>query len=124
MGLKDVSLPVCHKSSVLLCDRLADRASSVSSGTRRLLLQSHIFLRCSSCVLKQRGRKRKSHWFGVLEQTYLSHVRLLVPAFRKKPQSTIMTQRITTTRTKMAHWMDSTWRCFKSYPKLLYNDLE
>lgn len=130
MGLKDVSLPVCHKSSVLLCDRLADRASSVSSGTRRLLLQSHIFLRCSSCVLKQRGRKRKSHWFGVLEQTYLSHVRLLVPVkfyglrSRKKPPSTIMTQRITTTRTKMARWMDSTWRCFKSNPKLLYNDLE
>lgn len=33
MGPEDVSLPVCHKSSVLLCDRLADRASSVSSGT-------------------------------------------------------------------------------------------
>lgn len=42
-GMKDVSLPVCHKSSVLLCDRLADRASSGSLGTYRLLLQSHIF---------------------------------------------------------------------------------
>lgn len=52
--MKDVSLPVCHKSSVLLCDRLADRASSVSSGTHRLLLQSHISLRCSSHFLKQR----------------------------------------------------------------------
>lgn len=37
-GMKDVSLPVCHKSSVLLCDRLADRVSSASSGTHRLLL--------------------------------------------------------------------------------------
>lgn len=37
-GMKDVSLPVCHKSSVLLCDRLADRASSLSLGTHRLLL--------------------------------------------------------------------------------------
>lgn len=33
-GMKDVSLPVCHKSSVLLCDRLADRTSLASSGTR------------------------------------------------------------------------------------------
>lgn len=40
--MKDVSLPVCHKSSVLLCDRLADRAGSVSAGTHRLLLYSHI----------------------------------------------------------------------------------
>lgn len=41
--LKDVSLPVCHKSSVLLCDRLADRTSSVSLGTHRLLWYTHIF---------------------------------------------------------------------------------
>lgn len=36
--MKDVSLPVCHKSSVFLCDRLADRTCSASSGTHRRLL--------------------------------------------------------------------------------------
>lgn len=40
--MKDVSLPVCHKGGVLLCDRLADRTSSISSGTSRRLLQSDI----------------------------------------------------------------------------------
>lgn len=101
-GMKDVSLPVCHKSCVLLCDRLADRASSVSWGTRRLLLQSHIFLRCSSYFLKQREGEG-SHWFGVLEQTYSSLIRLLVSAEvyglcrAESPQSTIRTKRITKT---------------------------
>lgn len=56
--MKDVSLPVCHKSSVLLCDRLADRASSVSLGTQATVIESH-FLRSSSHFPRQRERGRE-----------------------------------------------------------------
>lgn len=57
-GMKDVSLPVCHKSSVLLCDRLADRASSVSLGTQATVMESH-FLRSSSHFLRQSEVERE-----------------------------------------------------------------
>lgn len=108
--MKDVSLPVCHKSSVLLCDRLADRAGSVSAGTHRLLLYSHIsffyiyiffFLRCSSHFLRQSegGRKRAATGSMSRKQTRVSLVRLLVSVKvyglcrAESPQSTIMTRR-------------------------------
>lgn len=45
--MKDARLPVCHKSSELLGDGLADHASSVSLGTRRLASQSL----CSSLLV-------------------------------------------------------------------------
>lgn len=83
VGPKDVSLPVCHKSSVLLCDRLADRASSVSSGTPgycytvTLLFFLLLFLRCGSCLLKQRRKRGTPLVWCLGADTQLSHVRLL-----------------------------------------------
>lgn len=87
MGPKDVSLPVCHKSSVLLCDRLADRASSASSGTPgycytvTLFFSFNLFflfLRRGSCLLKQRRKKGTPPVWCLGADTQLSHVRLLV----------------------------------------------
>lgn len=103
VGPKDVSLPVCHKSSVLLCDRLADRASSVSSGTPGYcytvtVFYLFIFLRRGSCLLKQRRKRGTPPVWCLGADTQLSHVRLLVsvwsslwPAFEgRKNKATII----------------------------------
>lgn len=104
VGPKDVSLPVCHKSSVLLCDRLADRASSVSSGTPgycytvTLFFSLFLFLRRGSCLLKQRRKRGPPSVWCLGADTQLSHVRLLVsmwsslwPAFEgRKNKATII----------------------------------
>lgn len=78
----------------------------------------------------ERGR-RGAAGFGVLEQTYLSLVRLLVSVKvyglcrAESPQSTIMTRRITTTTTTKnvtLRWIHSA--AFEELPKPLYKDIE
>lgn len=135
--MKDVSLPVCHKSSVLLCDRLADRASSVSLGTHRLLLWSRIFFFEKLLSFSEAGRQRereggrvgereggRSCWFGVLKQTCLSLIRLLVSVKvyglcrAESPQSTIMTRRITKKKKKKVPLDGSSQRRFTAFEEL------
>lgn len=129
--MKDVSLPVCHKSSVLLCDRLADRASSVSSGTHRLLLQSHVSLRCSSHFLKQREGEEEP----LVSVSWSRHTQVLLGClclwrFMACVEQKVHNQlswhgRITTTTTTKNVTLDgSTQQRLRSCPKPLYKDIE
>lgn len=124
-GPKDVSLPVCHKSSVLLCDRLADRASSVSSGTPDYCYTVTFFyfffiseMRLLPSEAQRRKRGAPPVWcLGA--DTQLSHVRLPVsvwsslrPAFKereKKSHNQLSWHSGFRRRAaeEMAHWMDS-----------------